>query len=361
MSMTETKQEMLALITIPENRALTYFTEENALNPILAKIKAEIDAFHSDVSTAKGREEIRAMAFKVTRSKTYLEGVGKTLSAEQKKIPGKIDAARRLVADTLDAWRDEVRQPLTDWEDAEAARVKKHTDYIDEIAEVGAHASAAQSSSALKTNIQVIEAIAVGPDCEEYEANYARAKDATLSALRTALDGAEKREAEQAELDRLRAEKAERERKDHEERIAKEAADKAVAEANAKAEKQRQEEAAAAKAEQDRIAKAADAEREEANRKIAAAQAETEAANKRAAETEARLKREAEQAAERKRQEEAAERAAAEKKAANRRHQQSVNRAAVAAFVEGGIDETVAMAVITLIATQKIPRIAISY
>jgi hypothetical protein len=73
------------------------------------------------------------------------------------------------------------------------------------------------------------------------------------------------------------------------------------------------------------------------------------------------LKREAEQAAERKRQEEAAERAAAEKKAANRRHQQSVNRAAVAAFVEGGIDETVAMAVITLIAAQKIPRIAISY
>jgi colicin import membrane protein len=361
MSMTETKQEMLALVTIPESRALAYFTEENALDPILAKIKTEIDAFKGDVSTSKGREEIRAMAFKVTRSKTYLEGVGKALSAEQKKIPGKIDAARRLVADTLDGWRDELRKPLTDWEEAEAARVKKHTDYIDEIAEVGAHASAAQSSVVLRNNLQVIEAIAVGPDCEEYEANYARAKDAALSALRTALDGAEKREADEAELIRLREQAAKQAQIDREAKIAKDAADAAEAAANAKAERERRAAADAAKAEQDRIANAAKAERDAAEKRIAAAQAETEAANKRAAETEARLKREAEQAAERKRQEEAAERAAAEKKAANRRHQQSVNRAAVAAFVDGGIDETVAMAVITLIAAQKIPRIAISY
>ena len=361
MSMTETKQEMLALITIPETRALAYFTEENALDPILAKIKAEIDAFQGDVSTAKGREEIRSMAFKVTRSKSYLEGVGKALSAEQKKIPGKIDAARRLVADTLDQWRDDLRKPLTDWEEAEAARIKAHTDNIEEIVEVGAHASAAQSSATLKTSILVIERIAVDPQCEEYEANYARAKDATLAALRNALAGAEKREAEQAELERLRAEKAERDRKDHEERIAKEAADKAVAEANAKAEKQRQEEAAAAKAEQDRLAKIADDEREEANRKIAAAQAETEAANKRAAETEARLKRESEQAAEQKRRADAAAQAAAEKKAANRRHQGNVNRAAVAAFVAGGIEEETAKAVITLIAQQTIPRVSIAY
>jgi hypothetical protein len=361
MSMTETKQELVALITIPAGQELAIFTDEAQREPLLAKIKAQIDAFSADVSTPKGREAIRSFAHKVTQSATYLQKVGAAEAKKLKELPGKVDKARRDLDEKLYEWRDAVRKPLTDWEEAEAARVKKHTDYIDEIAEVGAHASAAQSSSALKTNIQVIEAIAVGPDCEEYEANYARAKDATLSALRTALVGAEKREAEQAELDRLRAEKAERDRKDHEERIAKDAADKAVAEANAKAEKQRQEEAAAAKAEQDRIANAADAEREEANRKIAAAQAETEAANKRAAETEARIKREADQAAETKRQEEAAEREAAEKKAANRRHQQSVNRAAVAAFVAGGIEEETAKAVITLIANQNIPRIAISY
>jgi len=89
--------------------------------PFLAQIRAEIDAFVPDVSTKKGRDAIASMAYKVAKSKTALDGLGKELVAELKQIPALIDAERKRMRDTLDAWRDEVRKPVDDWEAEQAA------------------------------------------------------------------------------------------------------------------------------------------------------------------------------------------------------------------------------------------------
>src|SRR5690606_34102970 len=106
------------LVTIEPKNALAVFTEEKAIDPILARVRKEIDAFIPDITTASGRKAVASMAFKVAKSKTYLDGVGKKLVDEYKEIPKKIDATRKRVRDTLDEWKDEVRKPLTDWEDA---------------------------------------------------------------------------------------------------------------------------------------------------------------------------------------------------------------------------------------------------
>ncbi len=118
---------------VPKENALQVYSAENGLDPYLQKIRAEIDSFVPDVSTRKGREAIASIAYKVARSKTALDGVGKDLVAELKEVPKKIDAERKRMRDLLDSWQAEVRKPLTEWEEAEAARVAAHERRVDEL------------------------------------------------------------------------------------------------------------------------------------------------------------------------------------------------------------------------------------
>jgi hypothetical protein len=341
------------LVTIPEESALSVFTTDKAMDPFLARIREELDAFVPDVTTAAGRKAIASMAYKVAQSKTYLEGVGKDLAAEAKEIPKKIDACRKQVRDTLDQWRDEVRKPLTDWEAAEDARVKAHTDAITVLNELSRLAPG-RDSGGLRESIAIVEAVVIGPACEEFEAEYARAKDAARSSLTEELKRAEVREAEAAELVKLREESARRAEEDRIARIRQEAADEARLAAEAEAQRKINAEQASAKKAQDDAAAEAQRKLDEQSEATRLAQAEAVAAQARAAETEARLKREAGEKA-------AKEKADAEAREANKRHCAAINRKAVAAMVECGMTQKAAMQAVTLIAQKKIPAITITY
>lgn len=212
------------LVEVPaKETALQVYSAANGLDPFLAKIREEIDGFVPDVSTRKGRDAIASIAYKVARSKTALDNVGKELVAELKEVPKKIDAERKRMRDLLDSWQAEVRSPLTEWEEAEAARVARHQGEIDKI-NLRLECRDLDSNE-LKANIAWLEGLAISEAWEEFEAEAARAKDKALIALREALVAREKFEAEQAELERLRAEAAAREQKEREERIAREAAE----------------------------------------------------------------------------------------------------------------------------------------
>ena len=115
----------LALLP-PKESALQVYSAPNGLDPYLARIKEELDAFVPDVSTKKGRDAIASMAYRVAKSKTALDNIGKDLVAELKDVPKKIDAERKRFRDLLDVWKDEVRKPLTEWDDVEAVREAKH-------------------------------------------------------------------------------------------------------------------------------------------------------------------------------------------------------------------------------------------
>jgi hypothetical protein len=118
--MTEIADRDLVALPLPQD-ALSVFTTEGAIDPYLARIREAIDAFAADPSTEAGRKEIKSFAFRIAKAKTALEAEGKRLADEQKEIPKKIDATRKRIKDTLDAWRDEVRKPVDDFEAAEAA------------------------------------------------------------------------------------------------------------------------------------------------------------------------------------------------------------------------------------------------
>lgn len=349
----------LALVP-PKETALQVFQAANGLDPYLQQIRAEIDAFVPDVSTKKGRDAIASIAHKVARSKTALDNVGKELVAELKEIPKKIDAERKRMRDTLDAWKDEVRAPLNEWEQAEADRVARHTDRIDwlrnrddQVAEL--------SAADIQARIAEAEAVEVGPDWEEFEAEAHRVKAATLTTLQLALTKRQAYEAEQAELERLRAEAAQREQKDREERIAREAAEQAQREAEQRAQAERD---AAAKREAD--AKAA-AERRELELKLQAEQAEREKleAQQRAEQAERDAAERAERAAAAERQRQADEQARIEAEAKAREadiaHKTAVLTSIKEAFMSAGVTEEQAKAIINMIRKGEVPSVSITY
>ncbi|MBP8236061.1 MAG: hypothetical protein KAY22_27625 [Rhizorhabdus sp.] len=333
------------LVTIEPANALIVFTKDGAIDPLLARIRSQIDAFKQrpiTVLSATGRKQIASMAYKVTQTKTHIDGIGKDLVAEQKKIPNKIDATRRRIRETLDEWRDEVREPLTAWETAEEERVNKHKAAMEWL-RVRADENGDLDSAELRLTIAAVEARTVDSDWDEYETEAAILKDRALASLRKALTARETREAEHAELLRLRAAEAERLRIEREADIAAEAAAQANKAAAAHAE-------AAKKAAEDAVRK----EREASEARELQLKQQAEQAERKAAEAHANALREIE----RKAAEEAAAQAARE---ADKAHRARINKNALDAFMRNGLDEATAKRVITLIAQHGIPNIVISY
>ncbi|WP_320910261.1 hypothetical protein [Citrobacter farmeri] len=265
--------EVTDLVVIEKQNAMAVFTTKEQLDPIIEAIEKEARSLVPDVSTRKGRDAIASMAHKVARSKTYIDNAGKDLVAELKALPKQIDESRRIVRERLDALKDEVRRPLTEWE-AEQERIKAE------------EAMNAMHAEALEMNIKFDQELAA-----KFEADHEMAL-----LMNDAFDRDEKEKAEEAERQRIA----------REEELKRQAAEQAKRESEEKAERERAEAARreaelklrAEQADRDRIAAEKKAERD---KKEAAERAEREkqeaiAAEQRKAQEEAeRIKRETEQ------------------------------------------------------------------
>ena len=77
---------------------------------ILSAIEKDVRAEAYDIATPDGRERIKSVAYKIARSKTTLDDLGKEHVAEIKKQSAAIDAERRAIRDRLDALKEEFLQ-----------------------------------------------------------------------------------------------------------------------------------------------------------------------------------------------------------------------------------------------------------
>lgn len=356
------EQESTELVTLPaKESALTVYSNVGGLDPLIEQIRAKVAGTVYDMSTAKGRDECRSDAAKVARSKTAIEKLGKALSAEYKEIPKKIDAERKRAFDELEALQKQVRQPLTEWEEAEEQRVEDHKRGIQHIKDCGNGMIGGQPQPFGLLFYELEEKIVVDDKWEEFEAEAHRAKADALAKLKAEFAEHQKREADQAELARLKAESEARRIQDEKERIAREAAEAATKAAEAKAQAERD---AAAKREAD--AKAAQAKAEQDAKDAAERQrrAEEQAEAERLASVErAKQAAEAARQAEIKRQADEAARIAAETKAreADKKHKAAINNTALSAFIENGLPEECAKQAVILIAKGVIPGVKINY
>lgn len=354
------EKESTELVTLPpQESALAVYSTPCGLDPLIEQIRDKVLGTVYDMSTAKGRDECRSDAAKVARSKTAIEKLGKALSAEYKEIPKKIDAERRRAFDELEALQKEVRRPLTEWEEAEEARIGRHKTGIELLQ--CADANNDFSSSTLRQTIAGIEAVEVDESWEEFEAEAHRVKAKKLEELRAALTAREKYEADQAELARLKAEAEARRIQDEKDRIAREAAEAATKAAEAAAQAERDN---AAKREAEAKARADQAERDRLEaierQKQAEARAEAEklAAEQRAKDAADRARQDEIDRVAREREAEEAER---RRREADRAHKAKINGAALEAFIAGGMPEDCAKQAVTLIAKGLIPAITIHY
>lgn len=330
------------LIIITKNTDITKLFKPESIDDILAKIRAEVEGFVPDLSTAKGRKDIASLAAKVSKSKTLVDKAGMEYVRELKELPKKIDAERKRLRDECDKIRDEVRAPLTEWENVR----KEIDDKIRRLSEL-------PQTLAGMTSDQIAEEVAWinnhSPDDapEDKREEYIAAIDNAKVQAEYALLKAQNSEAEAAELERLRLEEQERKAKEDEEARIR-AAEQAAKE---KAEREARGRELNAKLEKELAEKRA----REAEERAARAEAEAKDRAERAArEAEERAKKQVEQ--ERLRKEEA-ERERKE----DERHRAKIKAEAESSLRIAGYSADEAERIVNLIDAGKVKNITVTY
>ena len=277
------------------------FAQAGAIDDLIKKIEDEVAGHDPDLTTAKGREAIASLAYKVARSKTFIDEAGKELVEADTKRIALVDKQRKAARDALDALKEKIYQPLANWKAAEQAKIDAIKARVQEMRDL-AVVTPESTSDDLKECLAELKAFVLDESFGDQIADAAQAKDSGIATLERAIEAAAKREAEAAELARLRAEKEARDKADAEAKKAAEIAAKAEAAAK-KAAQDEIDRANAARLAAEQAAKAAQFDKAEAERKaiVAAEQAEKArieavAAEKARAEREAALQAEADAA-----------------------------------------------------------------
>jgi len=191
----------------------------------------------ADPTTKEGCIQIKLMAKKINQLKNMIEEKGKEVAAELKAKPKLIDATRKEVKDTLDKLKEDVLKPIID--------IEKRQEQITEIDNIPAQAM-------MYDSVGIEEQIAKLADLREkgidyWQESYEDASKSIADSMRQLnefLLSARKKEAEQKELEELRAQKEAAQKIIQEQEIKKareEAAEKARKEAEEAANKRIQE------------------------------------------------------------------------------------------------------------------------
>jgi len=317
------------------------------VNDYYERVKAEVLSVVPDLKTQKGRDAIASNSRKVSTSKTFVEKPGREYLKYIKETKcAAIEKELREFVDKMDALRDEVRYPLTEW-DAEQDRIKAEKAAAEAAAE--AQRLAEIAAKELQEQVDRDHELAIFMYADYLREQEEARKQAIIDAENAAKAQKEREEQiakEAAENARIAAEKAaaderqrladEQARKDREAQAAIDKAESEKLEAeNARLRQEQQAKEAADRAERDRVAA------------IAKAEADKQAA------IEAERKRQADELE--------AERIAAEQREKNKAHAKRINNEALQDLVAAGLTEEMAKAAVTAIAKGDVRNISIKY
>ncbi|HDH1404460.1 TPA: hypothetical protein PIT64_002298 [Klebsiella quasipneumoniae subsp. similipneumoniae] len=321
--------EIMDLVVIEKKNAMAVFTNNDQLDPLIEAIEKEARSLVPDVTTKKGRDAIASMAHKVARSKTYIDNAGKDLVAELKALPKQIDESRRVVRERLDALKDEVRRPLTEWE-AEQERIK-----------------AEEAMNALH-----VEALAMNEDFDRQLAARIESDHEMALLMNDAFDREQADKA--AEDERQRIAREEEIKRLAEEKAKREAAEQAQREIDAAAAREREAILAKERAEREQREAAERAEREK--------QAAVEAERRKAQEEADRIRREAEQREQARLAEEKRKADEQARREADVKHRKALGTEIVKALLANtSLTRDQAIEVLTAVKDGRIPYTGISY
>lgn len=349
------------IIAIVEETPQIVLLDSKKFNEFYEKIKAETDTLVPDITTKKGRDEIRSMASRVVTTKTSIEKARLQLTKQWRDQTASVNAAGKEIEQSLADLAAEVRAPLTAWEDEQKEIERQCKETMDFL-----------RSAAIVTIGDTVESVRergskvfmTDLDEDVYGALFDDAqtlKGIAMVALKEALARLEKEEADRAELSRLQALEEQRKANEEAARVAEaeERAREEKARRDAEEEEQRKRDIAEAS---ERAAKEAaeKAKREaeaDAKRKIDEANAEAERVKRQADEEVAQIKaREAAREAEAQRV-----KAEEEKRAADQEHRTKVKTDAKLAIMSCGADEDTARKIVVAIMAGEVPNVKLAF
>lgn len=210
------------------------FTPEG-MDAIIGTIKKEVADFEADVSTKEGRAKIVSMARKIACCKSPIKELATELKEDSRKFIDGVNAQLKRYETEMDTLRDEIRKPVDEIEEKEAADLAEKQNRIARIDCL----RNPRANFGVSTSIDCQAALdevrdLVNFDWGDFSFKVETLAKGVIEILKEKLAAAKKYEADQAELAQLKKEAAERAQKDHEEKIAREAAEKAKREAEEK-------------------------------------------------------------------------------------------------------------------------------
>ena len=357
---TEASEPVMQLPALP-NQFDAKILEEH-----FKKVEAEVESEVLDVTTEDGRKRIKTIAADINKSKNVLDEPMRAHLRALKAIPKVLEKNARDSKARFELLRESVLEPLS-----------KAQEFQDELLgwlnNVPTNCSAPDvTSKTLKFYLSEIEKIDKNAIWKELQKKFKVAIENATTTTTVTLERVEQQEKQAAELEMLRKQQADAEKKENDRLVAEAATKKATEDAERKAAqekqdaerraveaKQREEEAKQAEAKAKRDAEIAEEKRKQEaidNKKreeqalVDAKKREEEAARKAADDERVRLEEVAAQ-----------ERQDAEDRANDKKHRSAVNRANLVALISEGFTEEEGKRFITAVAQGKLPDVKIMY
>lgn len=250
---------MTELIKTEALEAQDIFVETGVV-PLIQEVRQQVAEFSGDVSTEQGRQEIASMAYKVARSKTAVDNLGKEYVAQIKDRAKVIDQQRKHFRDEMDALKAEIRKPLDEYERQIDERDKALKFFQDSLA-----FDFEPDRAAIEERKAGIDRVFdhIREQNSPYLNDVTEAYNSAIENLNERLKKADEQGKERKELERLREEEKQRQAEQEKEELQRQAAEKA-----AEQERQKIEQEEKRKAEEERKREADREHKKQVNNEI---------------------------------------------------------------------------------------------
>lgn len=229
---------------IEENEIAVAFQKFTA-KELFDRLEEQAMAVVFDLNNPKERTALKSHVYKIRQSKTAFDSHGSELKKQYTEVTSKIDAERKVFKTECDALIEKLLAPLVEIELAEKKRTEDIQARIQEIKHF-LNPTFLDNSAQIKANIANLKAIEIDGSFQELESQAKLAKYETLEELEKVLEYRTNLEHEEAEAirvenerieaERIKKEEDEKQRQiERDERVAREAYEKAKFEAEEKA------------------------------------------------------------------------------------------------------------------------------
>lgn len=317
--------------------------EYNEFETNLIAFKDQYDGVLYDLSIEEDEKKAKSDRLSIGKVISRLDSVHKELKAPLKAKTDLIDSERKRIKDDLLIVQGKIKAQLTAHEEQKQKHIEMLQQKVDDIRNLSDFDGFEITAKSVQINIDLLEQVVIDDSYEYREVDAQQARAEGLDLLKKTLYIHKQQESDKAELEKLKSEKIESDRKEREANIAKEAAQNAI-------EQERR----------DSANKVAEAKRKQKASENAASKAKREAKDKaEQAVTKERQRIEREQ--EQKRQEAVRSAARDKAKRETQTNREKVHAAIKDGFIEFGLTSDVSIDLVNAIIAGRIPELTIEY